>query len=838
MNNKTTKYLQLKLLSVMVFVCIALFFPGNYLFAQTKTQVNKTLETAPWLKIPLASSNQLEGGHHVYNNWTEYGSEMVGKRAKAGMFLTILDGDGSGKTISYKLQSDWVTTTNVPDKLQWKPMVNSKDLGQMGAAKDDFLQWNGAQWLPKAISGMLNYRGSFDPTISNGYIAGSSTPSPVLKNGDYYISSKIGVVNLTTGRTNTGEAVSVTTSIAPGDWVLFNGTKWQKLIGTTAQKLTDLNDVVLDATPKNNDILSYDETSGMWKNKTALWKDLGGNLMTTTIEDSRIGIGMNPDANTDFRLTVKNLIKAYSYTAENPVGHADLNFKAGTQNVATIYQDIIDGVLKFRKYNGTEHKFPLVVEDGGIGVGGGHSDGKALKVHGDAQVTGALSMDAIISNSITTKNLTVNGWPNFYNDNTLNSNDPAARLGLQSGTNTPWHLSQNSDGAFAMHVSGIGDIMTIDYNQRQHKFNGWGMFYNNATMKTDPAARLGLQSGTNTPWWLSQNSDGVFAMHLGGIGDKLTLNTAGDLSIAGNFSIGGAFSPNTMQTRYLNITNKAADVSNGYAVIRFEDQNSGQQTFIGRDKNDGKFYVENNGHATFQMNSNGNVGIGGPSENGRSLKVHGQFLIDGWNIHEISNNLRFVRGGNTVDFTPGGRILINGGDHFDLIKVHSTSNLFDWDGHAKGRNNNTGTYAIQASGGGIAAHWFYAYSDKRIKSNINTVKEVLPTLKKLNVVSYDKHYYSGNKSFEVGLIAQDLYKVIPEAVHLTPGKVLNENGQWVEVDDFHSIDYSMMSMLNLKAIQELSNQNNDLRRENDELRTKVKKMELLLENIIKKLDKH
>lgn len=117
MNNKTMKYQKLSLLLMMIFACFAIVFSTNNLLAQNKTQINKTLETASWLKIPLANSNELEGGHHVYQTWDDYNDNMVASRAMPGMMITILDSDGNGNMANCRSRKDWSTsTTTSPTK--------------------------------------------------------------------------------------------------------------------------------------------------------------------------------------------------------------------------------------------------------------------------------------------------------------------------------------------------------------------------------------------------------------------------------------------------------------------------------------------------------------------------------------------------------------------------------------------------------------------------------------------------------------------------------------------------------------------------------------------------
>ncbi len=111
------------------------------------------------------------------------------------------------------------------------------------------------------------------------------------------------------------------------------------------------------------------------------------------------------------------------------------------------------------------------------------------------------------------------------------------------------------------------------------------------------------------------------------------------------------------------------------------------------------------------------------------------------------------------------------------------------------------TTSIWASGRVVSSE-FNAVSDRRIKNTITQVNDAVSSLMKLNVVAYNKATKSGANMGEIGLIAQEVKKVVPLAVRISEGDVLNEKGEWIVVDDFHQLNYQTISMLGIKAIQE------------------------------------
>jgi hypothetical protein len=107
-----------------------------------------------------------------------------------------------------------------------------------------------------------------------------------------------------------------------------------------------------------------------------------------------------------------------------------------------------------------------------------------------------------------------------------------------------------------------------------------------------------------------------------------------------------------------------------------------------------------------------------------------------------------------------------------------------------------GIYATQAgwvqtyNSAGILANNFQQVSDVRLKDNITDSKYGLDTVLQLRSVEYDM---KSNGNHEVGLIAQEVEKIIPEFVHTSA----DEEGT-------KSVNYAQMVSVLIKAVQELS----------------------------------
>ena len=96
-------------------------------------------------------------------------------------------------------------------------------------------------------------------------------------------------------------------------------------------------------------------------------------------------------------------------------------------------------------------------------------------------------------------------------------------------------------------------------------------------------------------------------------------------------------------------------------------------------------------------------------------------------------------------------------------------------------------------GSGSVKYWSDKASDRRLKENIApTTINALDAINKLDMVEFD--FIKDKKHEEVGLIAQEVEQVIPQAISRNP-----ENE-----DDFLHIDYTAFVPYLIKAIQELN----------------------------------
>lgn len=102
--------------------------------------------------------------------------------------------------------------------------------------------------------------------------------------------------------------------------------------------------------------------------------------------------------------------------------------------------------------------------------------------------------------------------------------------------------------------------------------------------------------------------------------------------------------------------------------------------------------------------------------------------------------------------------------------------------------SSSATYAIDVAtgNGAVRADEFVTYSDATLKTNVQPINNALETVMLLEAVTYDKILTGKN---EIGFIAQDVAKVIPEIC------ALDSNGEG------RGIDYSRLTSILVGAVK-------------------------------------
>lgn len=211
--------------------------------------------------------------------------------------------------------------------------------------------------------------------------------------------------------------------------------------------------------------------------------------------------------------------------------------------------------------------------------------------------------------------------------------------------------------------------------------------------------------------------------------------------------------------------------------------------------------IDNQTYGLVQITQNGGTPGHGNSNQASISFIRSGNWITGMGFNRGSNVFGFGAGtGSNVHFTPN-HLCINQSGFIGIGTTNPTSRLVVQGGD------------IYCSGE------ITAYSDKRAKKDIQTISEPLEKINSLNGCTFEFISQSNDLSQpskmtlrSTGLIAQDVLKVLPEAVHCDP-----ESGNY-------SVAYGNITGLLVEGIKELKRQNERFAAIIEELQSRLAKL--------------
>lgn len=111
---------------------------------------------------------------------------------------------------------------------------------------------------------------------------------------------------------------------------------------------------------------------------------------------------------------------------------------------------------------------------------------------------------------------------------------------------------------------------------------------------------------------------------------------------------------------------------------------------------------------------------------------------------------------------------------------------------------------------------FYSFSDKRLKKNVKSTKNNLDKILSLRPVEYEWKQGPREGVKEIGLIAQEVEKVVPEVVR----EISRHDDEKIEGVNYKQVDYEHLVSTLIGAMQEQQDQINDLKKEIQTLKNK------------------
>ncbi|MEK7118068.1 MAG: tail fiber domain-containing protein, partial [Patescibacteria group bacterium] len=220
-----------------------------------------------------------------------------------------------------------------------------------------------------------------------------------------------------------------------------------------------------------------------------------------------------------------------------------------------------------------------------------------------------------------------------------------------------------------------------------------------------------------------------------------------------------------------------------------------------------------NAGSTITFNGNGNYGVGvgsaGPNKNSIAVDTletdpGGTFELNyygGGEVHVGSGGSKALRASIIYDGNNGGYYIdMNNTSQFNYLGRNYGWNWteYDW---------NNGAYYMDLDQtsrvNALYANTFIYGSDESLKKDVKTIPYALKKVLKLRGVEFN---WKEGDTPSVGLIAQEVEKVFPELVHVEPQSGLK------------AVEYGNLIAPLIEAVKEL-------KAENDDLRTRVEKLE-------------
>ncbi|ULY68602.1 hypothetical protein [Chlorella virus XW01] len=435
-----------------------------------------------------------------------------------------------------------------------------------------------------------------------------------------------------------------------------------------------------------------------------------------------------------------------------------------------------------------------------------------LFLYGDANIFSSLNVDGNIT---TLGNLDVDGNISAMGDLDINGNTNIfSSLIVDENISTNGNLEVSGNTLLLNRLDVNSDVslnsnLEVSGNSLLNTVNITGDVSLNSNLEVSGNSLLNTVNITGD---VSLNSD----LQVNGNSLLNTVNITGDVSLNSDLQVNG----NSLLDR-LNVIN---DVS-----LNSDLQVNGNSLLD-------RLNVINDVSLNSDLQVNGNsllntVNITGDVSLNSDLQVSGNSLLNTVNITgDVSLNSDLQVSGNSLlntvnvsgdvslnsDLQVSGNTLLNTVNITGDVEMSGNLTILNESVLAMGVINPTHkihlpNISTDIGGRGLANAW-NTYSDLKIKSNIRELDYGLIDIMRIEPKRYFQHDCEMNESGNliilnegeenIGLIAQDLNEIIPEVVSAP----INEN------TDLYSVDYGKMVTVLIKAIQDLSKENDDLKR--------------------------
>ncbi|RXM42875.1 tail fiber domain-containing protein, partial [Flavobacterium sp. YO12] len=329
----------------------------------------------------------------------------------------------------------------------------------------------------------------------------------------------------------------------------------------------------------------------------------------------------------------------------------------------------------------------------------------------------------------------------------------------------------------------------------------------------------------------TSNTQNIYQMGRIGIG---TNNPSKELSVVGNAVI----------SKSLQIDSEEAGNGTTRTGLYFGTTTSGEGITSNRTTTNGNqwgldFWTNN--AKRMSIASNGNVGIG-KLDPGQKLDVVGTIRS---NVMHINNGLstgnynnpaelNFIRSAANDRWILGASLNGRGNDIFELVHINGsnlfTNRVFVYDrvssSFAINQMNANTSFRFYVNGAAGGTTTWSQSSDRRFKKDIAPITNALDKIMKIDGVGYnwkadEFKEMSFDQRHQLGVIAQDIEKVLPEAV---------------TVDDkgYYSVSYTTIIPVLVEAVKEQQNEILSLQKNQKEQQEELNALKKLMQEIIAK----
>ena len=350
--------------------------------------------------------------------------------------------------------------------------------------------------------------------------------------------------------------------------------------------------------------------------------------------------------------------------------------------------------------------------------------------------------------------------------------------------------------------------LTVGVDDTGHDVKFFGATATNGYMLWDESTDdliLGSSSkmgiGTVSPGTSSHNFGGQHNLTLGGA----TTNSFSVLEIAGNDADDNAYI-GVIEFVNKNNSDAASGTSEGISaistVVQTDDTNAGDDS--GGEMQFWTKALAGNLAERMRIDSTGKVGIG--------TNAPGQLL------HVASAGNAYI----AIDADSTGA----GTDNAGLLLQEAGNDM--WTIRNEGNSSNRLAILDEGFDDGVQlaqnGSGFSDISDERTKTDLVTITDAVDKINSLRAVNFKWKYGSEERRTKnnIGIIAQDVYKVLPEAVTIPEEdyKVV-DHPKWEgekQAQNVWTVDKGKLTILLIKAVQELSSQVTDLKKEIKDLK--------------------